>query len=78
MFYCSLLRLRNCNFMPRHVAGSHILLLYFIDDGVHDEYLCPITREMMREPVMASGMLNECFLSVKSLIFLLIIMIDQK
>ena len=25
------------------------------DDGLPDEYLCPITREVMRDPVIASG-----------------------
>ena len=28
------------------------------DDGIEDEFLCPITREVMREPVIASGIVN--------------------
>ena len=25
------------------------------ENGIPDEYLCPITREIMREPVIAAG-----------------------
>ena len=32
-----------------------LFVLVFSDEGVEDEFLCPITRELMREPVIASG-----------------------
>ena len=31
------------------------IIFAVIDDGVHDEYLCPITREVMKDPVIAAG-----------------------
>jgi hypothetical protein len=40
------------------------------DDGVHDEYLCPITREVMRDPVMAAGNTRQITLRHKFILFL--------
>ena len=30
----------------------------FLDVGVPDEFLCPITREVMKDPVIAEGRFN--------------------
>ena len=35
-----------------------MLYCLLADDGIEDEFLCPITREVMREPVIASGIVN--------------------
>ena len=31
------------------------VILRFLDAGVPDEYLCPITREIMKDPVICTG-----------------------
>jgi len=30
-------------------------MIIYTDSGVPDEYLCPITREIMKDPVICSG-----------------------
>ena len=40
-------------------------LVYFLG-GVPDEYLCPITREIMKDPVIAAGKPLSLFTKHKS------------
>lgn len=36
-----------------------------LSSGIPDEFLCPITRELMKDPVIASGMCD-AFLSFRA------------
>lgn len=31
-----------------------------LSSGIPDEFICPITRELMKDPVIASGMCGDC------------------
>ena len=51
-----------CYLQYMHFVIFHIFQMtqyafchYFSDDTVPDEYLCPITREIMKDPVIAAG-----------------------
>jgi len=48
------------NWMLTHFSDNYLkVLLNFdvcaVDAGVPDEYLCPITREIMKDPVICAG-----------------------
>ena len=52
----------ECSVSSCYLLCFNIICLYFhysVDDGIEDEFLCPITREVMREPVIAAGTVNK-------------------
>ena len=48
----------ECKFKSQRTKPIILKSIYVcvLDQGIPDEYLCPITREIMKDPVIAEGM----------------------